>query len=378
MKIVIVSKALVAGAAQRKLEELARLPDVELVAVVPPGWHEPRVGWQLLERRFTCGYRLEVLPMAFNGRHHVHFYPGLEKLIARERPDVLHMDEESFNLATFQGIRAGIAVGARCCFYNYANIARSYPPPFSFFERYNLRHAAHAIVCNTEAATIVRDHGYRGPISTLPQVGVDPELFPPAPPRPAERPFTVGYVGRLLEAKGLLDLLEAVAGLPHTHLILVGSGELRQRIEERAAALGIADRVVIRSAVATTDVPKVMHEMDVLVLPSRTTRNWKEQFGRVLIEAMSCAVPVVGSSSGEIPNVISDAGLVFPEGDVVALHDMLLRLRDDTTLRSELARKGRDHVLAHYTQEAVALGYWKIYRDMLKVDMPAKSTVELP
>jgi glycosyltransferase involved in cell wall biosynthesis len=362
---VIVSKALVAGAAQRKLEELARLPDMELVAVVPPGWREPQVGWQMLERRFTCGYRLEVLPMAFNGRHHVHFYPGLGALIARERPDVLHMDEESFNFATFQGFRAGIAAGARCCFYNYANIDRFYPPPFSLFERYTFHHATHAIVCNAEAAAIVKGHGYRGPLSVLPQVGVDPELFPPTPARPPDRPFTVGYVGRLLEAKGLLDLLDAVAGLADAQLLLVGNGELRPQIEARAAQLGIAGWVTIQSAVATTDVPKMMHQMDVLVLPSRTTRTWKEQFGRVLIEAMSCAIPVVGSSSGEIPNVVGDGGLIFPEGDVDALRALLLRLRDDEALRNRLARKGRHRVLERYTQAAVARGYWEVYRRMI-------------
>lgn len=362
-KVVIVSKALIAGAAQRKLEELARHKDIELVAVVPPGWHEPNVGWQMLERRFTAGYRMEVLPMAFNGRHHFHFYPGLEKLIQRERPDVLHMDEESFNPATFQGIRVGQALGARCLFYNYANIERRYPPPFSWFEQYNFRHAQ-AIVCNADAASIIRKHGYRGPISTLPQVGVDPELFAPAPPRPAERPFTVGYVGRLLEAKGLLDLLEACAPLPYVHLLLVGNGELREQTEAQAAALGMSNRLEIRSAVASTDVPSAMHDMDVLVLPSRTTSNWKEQFGRVLIEAMSCAIAVIGSSSGEIPNVIGDGGLVFPEGDTKALRNLIERLYDQPKLLTKLASQGRKRVLAHYTQAAVANAYAELYRSL--------------
>ena len=54
-----------------------------------------------------------------------------------------------------------------------------------------------------------------------------------------------------------------------------------------------------------------MRKLHALVLPSRTTPRWKEQFGRVLIEAMACGVPPVGSDSGEIPHVIDDAGLVF-------------------------------------------------------------------
>ncbi|NTU78371.1 MAG: glycosyl transferase family 1, partial [Chloroflexales bacterium] len=152
MKVVILSKALVAGAYQRKLEEIAQL-GVELTALVPPAWREPRVGLLRLERRYTAGYRLESLPIALNGQHHLHFYPTLGRALRRLRPDVLHIDEESFNLATFQAMRLGVALGTRCCFYNYANIERTYPPPFSLFERYSFRHAAHAMACNQEAAT---------------------------------------------------------------------------------------------------------------------------------------------------------------------------------------------------------------------------------
>jgi glycosyltransferase involved in cell wall biosynthesis len=366
MKVVILSKALIAGAYQRKLEEIARL-GVELTALVPPSWREPRVGEQRLERRFTAGYQLEALPIALNGRHHVHFYPGLGAALRRLRPDVFHIDEESFNLATFLAMRAGVALGARCCFYNWANIDRAYPPPFSLFERYSYRHAAHALAGNQEAATIIRRHGYTGPVSVIPQFGVDPEMFaPPASPEAAAaRRFTVGYLGRLVPEKGLLDLVEAVAGLPAVCLRLVGDGVLRPAIERRAAELGLGPRLELRPAVGSTAVPATLAELDALALPSRTTASWKEQFGRVLIEAMSCGVPVVGSSSGEIPNVIGDAGLVFPEGDVPALRERLARLAESPDLRAALARRGRARALAEFTQAAIARRHVDVYAAML-------------
>jgi glycosyltransferase involved in cell wall biosynthesis len=367
MKVVMLSKALVSGAYQRKLEELARLPDIDLLALVPPRWHEPGVGGITLERRFTQGYRLEVLPMRLNGRHHLHWYPGLRRVLERERPDVLHIDEESFNLATFLALRAGVALGARCCFYNWANIERRYPPPFAWFEQYAFRHAAHAIAGNQDAADILRRHGYRGPIALLPQFGVDPQMFAPRPLSTDTSSFTVGYLGRLVAAKGLLDLLDAVARLPeHVRLLLVGSGDLRPQLEQRAAALGIAERVSIQPAVPSTEVPAVMQQLDALVLPSRTTPSWREQFGRVLVEAMSCEVPVVGSSSGEIPHVIGGAGLVFPEGNAAALANALRLLLHDERLRRELGRRGRERVLAHYTQAALARGYAAVYREMMQ------------
>jgi glycosyltransferase involved in cell wall biosynthesis len=378
MRVLMLSKALVVGAYQKKAEELAALPDVELTVAVPPLWREPGVGAQALERRFTRGYALEVLPLRFNGRHHIHYYPSLGRLVARLRPDVFHIDEESFNLATFLALRAGVRHGARCCFYNWATIDRWYPPPFALFERYAFRHAAHAIVGAEDAAAIIRRHGYRGPISLLPQFGVDPQLFSPTTdhrPRttdPTQRSpfiihrssFAIGYLGRLVPQKGVLDLVEALPLLPpQARLRLVGNGGLRPQIAARAAELGVSARIELIPW--TSDVPAELRRLDALVLPSRTTPTWKEQFGRVLIEAMSCGVPVVGSSSGEIPRVIGAGGLVYPEGDVTALAAALRRLADDASLRAELGRLGRARVLAHYTQAALAQRYYEIYHSML-------------
>src|SRR5215212_880333 len=139
MRILMLSKALVVGAYQQKAAELAALPGVELTLAVPPSWHERGVGVLELERRFTHGYRLAVLPIRFNGHHHLHYYPTFAQLVAAVRPQILHIDEESFNLATFLALRAGVRYGARCCFYNYANIERRYPLPFAAFERYAFR-----------------------------------------------------------------------------------------------------------------------------------------------------------------------------------------------------------------------------------------------
>jgi glycosyltransferase involved in cell wall biosynthesis len=395
MRVLMLSKALVHGAYQRKCEELAALPGIELTLAVPHSWHEPRVGTQPLERRYTAGYQLEALPIAFNGRHHLHFYPTFGRLVARVRPDVLHADDEAFNLSTFLAFRAGVRYGARCCFFNWANNDRFYPPPFAMFERSVFRHAAHAIAGNQEAAALIRRHGYSGPLSVVPQFGVDEALFSPkAEGRTlnAEAPasdvrthasnatvvrvrtfsvqrsaFRVGYLGRLVPEKGVLDLVDALARLPEgVRLLLVGDGVQRAAIVARAAELGVAGRVELRAGVSSTAVPAVLRELDALALPSRTTPNWKEQFGRVLIEAMSCGVPVVGSSSGEIPHVIGDAGLVFPEGDVVALAAALASLERDPALAAEFARRGRERVLAYYTQSAIARRYAAIYAAMLR------------
>jgi glycosyltransferase involved in cell wall biosynthesis len=80
---------------------------------------------------------------------------------------------------------------------------------------------------------------------------------------------------------------------------------------------------------------------------------------------MACGVPVIGSDSGAIPDVICDAGLITSEGDAAALAEALRRVRDDATLRAELATKGRQRVLERFTHAQVAADTVEVYREML-------------
>ena len=162
-------------------------------------------------------------------------------------------------------------------------------------------------------------------------------------------------MGRLTPEKGIDVLLQAAAQLPgEWRLRVIGSGPLKDTIPGRAAELGIGDRVTVEPWVPSTEVPNVIRHLDVVAVPSLTTPAWKEQFGRVLTDAMACGVPVVGSDSGEIPHVIGDGGLVTPEGDSTSLSAALARLQGDPQLRRELAARGRARVLAHFTHARIA------------------------
>ncbi len=362
----MISKACVVGAYQRKLEELARLPGMELAVAVPPYWRDGRRILPL-ERAYTSGYELHVLPMVFNGNFHLHFYRGLDALVRRLRPEIVHIDEEPYNLATFQAMRSARRHGVQvqAMFFTWQNLLRRYPPPFSWFERYNLAHAASAIAGNREAQDVLRAKGYRGAIHVLPQFGVDPALYRPERGSPGGAGTVIGFIGRLVEEKGVQVLLQAVSGLDGAWTLkLVGAGPYEADLRAWCARLGIDKRVVWAGPVPSAEIPRVLNELDVLVLPSLTRSNWKEQFGRILIEAMACEVPVVGSSSGEIPHLIADAGLVFPEGDADALRAALERLMREPDLRPALGRKGRARVLAHFTQQQVAAETYAIYRGL--------------
>ncbi len=376
MRVLMLSKALVVGAYQRKLEEMARLPGIELTVVVPPYWQE---GGQRtpLQRAHCNGYELVVCDMALNGHFHVHYYPGLGEIVRRVRPDIFHIDEEPYNLATMQAMRLGRAAAARCIFFTWQNLFHA--QPWNLVERYNLASATGAIAGNEEAAQILRRKGFRQPLTVIPQFGVDPDIYQPMPgvraarqallPGVTSSTFVIGYVGRLVEQKGLSVLLShsALGGLSGDwRLVLIGGGDMQPQIEAQAAALGFAERVDIIPSVPSTDVPRWLNTLDCLVLPSLTRPNWKEQFGRVLVEAMACQVPVVGSDSGEIPNVIGEAGLITPEGYAEELGAQLVRLQDDPGLRRRLGELGRARVLAHYTQASVARSTCAFYEEVLR------------
>jgi glycosyltransferase involved in cell wall biosynthesis len=145
----------------------------------------------------------------------------------------------------------------------------------------------------------------------------------------------------LVESKGVLDLLDAVRRLEAPiELLLIGNGEIRDRLEGEPVP---GSKVRILDTLSHDQMPSGYAQLDVLVLPSHTTPTWKEQFGRVIVEALWCGVPVVGSDSGEIPWLIelTGGGLVFPEGDRELLAERLRRLRAQPGLREELATNGR-------------------------------------
>lgn len=366
MRILMVSKACLVGAYQTKLEAIARHDDVELVVVVPPVWEDP-AGPVHLERSHTNGYKLLVDPMRFNGQFHLHYYPRLKERLADFRPDILHMDEEPYNLATWLGVRQARAVEAKTLFFSWQNITRQYPFPFRLLEQQVLQQVDYAIMGNNDSVSVWHGKGYQGSYRVIPQFGVNPDHFTPRARWDEMRTFTIGSTSRrLVPEKGIDLLLRAASGLPGLWRInIAGDGPARPKLAALARKLGIWERVAFDGVIPSADMPGYLRQLDVVVVPSRTLPNWKEQFGRVLIEAMAAGVPVIGSNSGEIPHVIGDAGLIIPEDDVAALQQHLLDLMKSPAKRVEMGQAGRERVLAYYTQEQIAAQTVAVYRDML-------------
>ena len=233
--------------------------------------------------------------------------------------------------------------------------------------------AADLVFCaNQEAAAILHRHGFTRPLPVLPAVGVDTEVFGPCPQRQhqATDAPVFGYVGRFVAEKGIDTLLHAFAKLrqttmPQARLRLIGNGPQRSSLKLLATELDIADGVEFVAPMPPAQIAREMCNLDILILPSRTTSVWKEQLGRVLLEAMACGVPVVGSDSGAIPEVIGDAGCIFPEGDVAALATILGELATDPAFCADLSERGRQRVEARYSQRHLAEQTMAIYQQLL-------------
>jgi glycosyltransferase involved in cell wall biosynthesis len=356
-----------------KIRSLAARRDIELHLVAIP-WMRTATEKLEYEHSDADTYPQHLVTGLFQSHNILRLYWPLTlvRLLRRFRPHIVHVEVEPHALALSQVLLTRSVSRYRVLFFTWENIFRPPAPPLRWVEHLNLRLADAAFAGNREAAQVLRRRGFGGPIAVMPQVGIDAGHCAEAEPMPKWAALrrhgpVVGFAGRLVAEKGVADLLEAFARLPDTlnaQLLFVGAGVLRDELSARARQFGLNQRVHFAGGVPFRNMPSYLKCMDVMILPSRTTPKWKEQFGHVLVEAMASGVPVVGSNSGAIMDVIGDAGLIYPEGDTSALCEHLSCLLAEPERRQSLSRKGIQRVAAHYTDEVVAEKTYQLYRQL--------------
>jgi glycosyltransferase involved in cell wall biosynthesis len=357
---------------QPRAHALAALGDIELKVLVPDRWLDYGK-WRGPVVPSHADFDFHVgrarWPWVGPAQCYLHYYPDLRNILLDFKPDVIDLWEEPWGLVSVHAcrLRNQYLPGTKIVSETEQNTDKWFPPPFEFFRAYTLRNSDFAVGRSDEAISILHKKGYACPGEVVPN-GVDARLFSPLDRQKARGDlnlsgFVVGYVGRLVSEKGLFDLLNAVRLCPpDVNCIFVGSGPLKEALEQRAQLLGMASRVRFLGPRPLDQLPPVMNAMDTLVLPSRTTRHWKEQFGRVLIEANACEIPVIGSSSGAIADVIGKGGLVYPEGSHASLANVIQRLRSSPEFCRILGESGRQQALERYTWERVAERLQGIYQ----------------
>ncbi len=382
MKLLVVSHSCVVGVNQRIYVELAKYKDIELRIIVPRVWREATTCRKMhFDQDSPLTNSIVLGDVIFPGGITKYFYRNaFLKTFIEFRPDIVFIDEEPQCLATFQFLFLSKILGAKVVFRIVENIVRPWPFPFSKTEAYVIKHSDGAVAAGEEAKSVLGRKGYGGDPPIVPFF-VDPNLFRKRNVSELKEKLNlnglvIGYIGRLDKSKGILILVEAASMLarenPSTNyqLFIVGSGYLKDKICSLSRKLHMEDKLVMLESVPHSEAPLYFNCMDVCVLPSVTTSVWKEQFGRVLIEAMACGVPVIGSNSGEIPWIIENTGggLVFQEGDAEDLREKLAIITGDKCLRTELSVRGRENVIKEYTCAKVAQRLHDVFQKLFNAE----------
>ena len=356
--------------------------------------------YEVIKRNNRVVYEVVPSKAYFLGHEIYHFYPGLARVIRDFKPDVIQVETGSNSLSLFQTLLIKIfyRMNFRVIFFSWINWKAKFGWKYRYFyqwiERFNLKRVSGGILGNMGALDIFeQDKNFLKKKSILPQLGTDLFTFSPAGldekiaasikfklprnwlPRnwlpsnllpsnllPREK-IIIGFAGRITKEKGLDYLLDAFLLVEEdASLVIAGDGDYMSNIRSKIIDLGLTN-VILLGSLNHSEMPEFFRTLDIFILPSYDTLEWKEQFGQVLVQAMASNVAVIGSDAGEIPNVISDAGLIFKQKNVESLSECLKKLVLDKSLRIKLASKGYNRAINNYSHGVIArktYEFWKL------------------
>jgi glycosyltransferase involved in cell wall biosynthesis/SAM-dependent methyltransferase len=374
-KVLIVYHAGATDNARAIFRALAHHCSVILSVVVPEAIAVNQVydptGWLRVDREYSDeGYRMIPIPLRNPSDYRNGFAPGSLRNILRElQPDMIHVWDEPTSRCLYQTawMRMTASTDARVMFYGFNNL------PISLRRRLEgklfWRLIDGGAVASTEALDNLRRDCFPGNLP-LERIfwGIATDVFRPMDRHSVKHKLNlecepmIGYVGRLATEKGMRVMQAAMRLLPDTlHCLIVGSGPLEAELKQWAHSVEGGSRVHLVGARAPAELPEYLNCLDALLVPSLTTPTWKEQYGRVIAEAMACGLPVIGSSSGAIPEVINRAGIVVPENDAAALADAVRQVVYDHKAYARLSALALERAQQYLSAIAMASRLNELY-----------------
>ncbi len=182
------------------------------------------------------------------------------------------------------------------------------------------------------------------------------------------------FAGELLWEQGIFDVIHAsrlalIKGgnvtVPPTYVV-AGSGAESDNVMQRVQDLGMNSHFIFIKECPDEKMPGLFNAADIFVIPGIATRTWHEQFSAVLIQAMACGIPVIGSASGAIEEVAADAGILVQPNDPFSLSAAIMDLLADDIRRKELGSKGRERVLREYDAKKSALKFEALFSQVFQ------------
>ena len=372
LRVLFVTHTYVVGVNQGKLKAIADTGEVEVALLAPSNWQALEWNRPLELETPYPEIKTYPAPVMFTGRVGAHIYNPLKiwQVIKDFQPDVIQVEEEIFSLCALEVAFWAKLYNKPMVVFGWENQQRSLPLFRRWVRNFVMGATDLFLAGNQDGAEVMHNWNYQGQIEVMPQMGVDTDLFTPALKKPQDK-LNIGFLGRLVPEKGLDTLFAAVGQLKKQNIdcqvTICGSGASEADLRQEAELQQISDRVVWRGAVLHEAAPSELGKFDILVLPSRSVATWKEQFGHVIIEAMAMGIPVVGSSCGEIPNVIGCEDLVFPESDSTALAKILKRIICDDSWREQMGNYGIERVKKYYSHERIAQRLLEQWQNLVPV-----------
>lgn len=378
-KLLSIGHSYVVALNRQLVNEIARLgmEEWDVTAIAPSFLHgDLRPMYLEADPKEIC--RLEAVPVYLSQHIHLMTYGWRLKAFLQQGWDLVHCWQEPYILAGGQ-VAWWTPNGTPLVYRTAQSYSKEYPPPFNWIERYAMNRAAGWICCGqTVVDTLKSRQGYALPMRLIP-LGVDVNHFYPSPKVGMQTRHSlawseqgapvIGYLGRLVPEKGL-DLLMRVLERLQTpwRALFVGTGPMEKTL--RRWANRHPEKVRICTSVKHGEVPQYLNAMDILCAPSQTMPHWREQFGRMLVEAFACGVPVIGSDSGEIPYIIHDPSVVVGEKDQEGWVQALSDLLESPSRRAELAANGLQQAHTVYAWPLIAKQYLKFFTELLESSYP--------
>lgn len=280
--------------------------------------------------------------------------------------------------AFFAWLGGRIALGEHFEFvcYTAQNIHKKFAWPMNLIQKIIFKHSRAILAVGEEQRQVLRGQGYRGAIVDFP-LWFDERRFHLGKRVSDEGhspKLRVGFAGSLTYAKGVDLLVRACEYLPQLRLEgieihIAGKGEPQFEANLREALKRLSDKgtaVHFRGSVDSSSMAEFFGGLDVLVVPSRTMPHWKEQFGRVIIEAQACGVVVLGSTSGEIPRVVGNPLCIFQEDDAKSLGECLernLKILDKPVEGQEMQKNTAEYALQRYSDRVLARRFAAVFEN---------------
>jgi glycosyltransferase involved in cell wall biosynthesis len=366
MKITVIGHNFVVAENQKHLAELIKLDkNVSLTLITPKWWNEnTRKTYQ--ERISPTTFKILTGRTLFTGHNTLAFYIwGLLNPLIKSQAEIIEVFEEPWSLTLLQVIliKKILRLNGKITCYSAQNINKKFPFPFNLIEKFNIKNIAGLHVCSDSVKDVVETK-YSGKAVQTIGLGLDFTNFT-FKDKDLSNPIRLGYVGRIAQAKGVFDLAEAMQSLPNCTLQICGSGEALSQLQKYIATNNLNDKISLNGSLGIKEIINFYHQIDILVVPSKTTKTWKEQFGRIIIEALACGTLVIGADSGSIPEVIGQNGLVYKEGNIEDLIQKINLLIKDYSQWQKNKKNALKQITTDFAWEAIAKKYYNFYKEIL-------------